>query len=147
VTGAGARLGDGTPWNLRRGAQRSIDKVDVQGERVRGDLRALQRRGAAMLEEAVSRGRHADVVFELDDGTKLVGGHRAVLCCASKEFDRMFGIGMKEEKEGIVRMRGVGAPAVKALLEWVYLGEWMRVMLCSRCVCLCVEWEGAAMWD
>jgi hypothetical protein len=107
--------------------ERSIIKGQEEGK-VRGDVRELRRRGAAMLEEALSCGRHADVVFELDDGTKLIGGHRAVMCSASKEFDRMFGSGMKEEKEGVVRMRSVGAAAVKGLLEWVYLGEWMGVM-------------------
>jgi hypothetical protein len=101
----------------------------------RRDVQSLRKRGAAMFEEAVSCGRHADVLFELDDGTKLVGGHRAVLCSASKEFDRMFASGMKEEETGVVRMRGVGAAAVKGLLEWVYLGEWMLVMMLEMCVC------------
>jgi hypothetical protein len=72
---------------------------------------------------------HADVRFELDDGTRLVGGHRSMLCCASKEFKAMFQKGMKEEEEGVVRMRGVGACAVKGLLEWAYLGE-----RCGGCV-------------
>ena len=97
--------------------------------KVEGDIGALRRRGAAMLEEALSCGRHADMVFELDDGTRLIGGHRAVLCCASKEFEGMFGSGMKEEDKGVVRMRGVCASGVKGLLEWVYLGEWICVMM------------------
>jgi hypothetical protein len=85
---------------------------------VRGDVqvRELRRRGAAMLEEALSCGRHADVLFELDDGTKLIGGHRAVMCTASKEFAAMFCSGMQDEKMGVVRM-------------WVYLGEWSGVMM------------------
>jgi hypothetical protein len=104
---------------------------------VRGDVqvRELRRRGAAMLEEALSCGRHADVLFELDDGTKLIGGHRAVMCTASKEFAAMFCSGMQDEKMGVVRMRGVFPSAVKGLLEWVYLGEWIGVMMTlQQCV-------------
>lgn len=76
-----------------------------------------------LLKQALECSKHADVRFELDDGSRLVGAHRAPLCCASESFKGMFSSGMKEEEEGLVRMRGVDASAVKALLEFVYLGN------------------------
>jgi hypothetical protein len=76
-----------------------------------------------LLKQALECSKHADVRFELDDGSRLVGAHRASLCCASESFEGMFSSGMKEEEQGLVRMRGVDASAVKALLEFVYLGN------------------------
>jgi hypothetical protein len=143
--------------------KRSIAKGEQSGE-VRGDARELRRRGAAMLEEALSCGRHADVLFELDDGTlaELIGAHRAVMCAANKEFDAMFELGdgteligahravmcaankefdamfqdsLEEDKRGLVRIPlGVCASVVKGLLQWVYLGEWMGVTMTLKYV-------------
>jgi hypothetical protein len=127
-TAAGPRLGNGGKWSLRGACERS-SKKRVGEEEASGELRGLRRQADGMLEQALSCSRHADVRFELDDGTKLVGAHQSMLRSASKEFKAMFEIGMKEEVEGVVRMRGVGASAVKGLLEWVYLGEcWRRVV-------------------
>ena len=123
---AGPRLGNGGKWSLWGACERS-SKKRVGEEEVSRELRGLLRQGDGMLEQALSCSRHADVRFELDDGTRLVGGHRSMLGCGSKEFKRMFEIGMKEDVEGVVRMRGVGACAVKGLLEWVYLGECCRM--------------------
>ena len=116
----GPSLGDGPKWSLCSGVQRSME--DEEGK-VKSDVAILRMRGLTLLQEALSRGKHADVAFELDDGTRPVGGHRSVLCNASDEFNCMFNVGMQEEKTGVVRMRGVCAASVKALLEWVYIGE------------------------
>jgi hypothetical protein len=132
---AGATIGGGPNWSLTRavGSKRMMQVAKGKEEaEVRGDARELRRPGgAAMLEEALCChvGKHVDVLFELDDGTKLIGGHKVVMRAASKEFEAMFRSGMKEEEKGVVRMRGVCASAVKGLLEWVYLGEWMGVMM------------------
>ena len=117
--------------------ERSMAKDGKEGA-VSGELRLLRRRGVAMLAEALCCGDLTDVVFELDDGSRPVGGHRAVLSCGSREFERMFKSGMRERREGVVRMRGVGASAVKGLLEWVYLGEWRDVCEDGMGVCSCV---------
>jgi hypothetical protein len=69
-------------------------------------------------------------VFELDDGTQIVGGYRHILSSVSEQFERMFKSGMREEHKGVVRVHGFGASAVKGFLEWVYLGEWMFVRTC-----------------
>ena len=85
--------------------------------------KVLREQSAALLLEALSCGRHADVRFQLDDGSRPVGGHKSVLSCVSSEFNRMFKSRMPEDMDGVVRIRGVGLPAVKGLLEWIYLGE------------------------
>ena len=75
-----------------------------------------------MLLQALSCSRETDVRIVVDDGA-MIGGHRAVLCLSCEGFRAMFESGMREDEEGVVRMAGVGISAVKALLEWVYLGE------------------------
>ena len=119
MVGAGASPGNRTKWNLSRGVERSMGKVGAGGSR--GDA------AAPTLWAAVSSGKHPDVVFELDDGTKIVGGYKEILSTASEEFHCMFHSGMREEHDGVVRVHGIGASAVKGFLEWVYLGEWMFV--------------------
>lgn len=100
------------------------------------ELKLLRRQGKGLLKQALKCSKHADVRFELDDGSRLVGAHRAPLCCASPSFKGMFSCGMKEEEQGLVRMRGVGASAVKALLEFVYLGRKHHRTTTNLCHCI-----------
>jgi hypothetical protein len=106
-----------------------LDLMDYVGSTGWTETEALRRRGEALLEEALTCGTHTDVLFELDDGSKLIGGHRAHLCVALPGMQGML------EEDSVVRMRGFHAAAVKGLLEWVYLGEWMLVRISSTCVC------------
>jgi len=81
-----------------------------------------------LLKQALSCGRGTDVRFKTADGVK-VGGHSAVLALSCDGFREMFESGMREEEEeeeeeeGIVVIGGVQGSAIKALLEWAYLGE------------------------
>jgi hypothetical protein len=140
---AGPDMGVGRNWNIRGAVERSL--AEEQGK-VSSATQALQQQGAAMLRQALSCGRHADVLFELDDdpGMKLVWGHAVHLCAASKVFRHMLSSGMKEDQTGVIRIRGVAASAVKGLLEWIYLGKWILARICSRfinlCVCVPVDW-------
>jgi hypothetical protein len=97
-----ASLGTGAPWALPAAPHR--DEADS---------------GEAMLDDK----RHADVVFELDDGSQDIFAHRVVLSAKVPQFAAMFSADMKENNTGIVRMPGVGAAAVQGLLEWIYLGK------------------------
>lgn len=105
------------------GFQRGENSRWEKEQKESGEIRALRDLSKRLLEQALSCSRHADVRFELDDGTRPVWGHRSVLCCASEVFGRMFGSGVKEDEADIVRIgRGVGAHAVRGLLEWLYRG-------------------------
>ena len=90
------------------------------------------------LRQALSCSRETDVRIVVDDGA-MIGGHRAVLCLSCEGFRAMFESGMKEDEEGVVRMPGVGISAVKALLEWVYLGECLGVDMLLRVCFVCLD--------
>ena len=123
---AEARLGKGPRWSLRRACERSMAKRAMEGE-VSRELATYRRRMGRMLEGALCRGKQTDVVFEMGDGRRVVGAHRAVLCSASAYFKGMFESGMSEDQEGVVRVPAwVGLGTLRGLLEWIYLGEWME---------------------
>jgi hypothetical protein len=108
-----APLGTGAPWDLpaaphRQEADASMAMLDNQS--------------------------FSDMVFELDDGTKI-SAHRVVLSANVYQFAVMFSTNYKENKTRIVRMPGVGAAAVRGLLDWIYLGESSprpRITPCAR---------------
>jgi hypothetical protein len=76
-----------------------------------------------MLEQALSCSHLADVQFVFDDGKRHVWGHRGMLSAAGGAFEGMFRSGMREEREGEVRVRGVSVGGFRGFLEYVYLGE------------------------
>ena len=120
---AEARLGKGPRWSLRRACERSMAKGLREGE-VSRELATHRKRMGKMLEQALRRSTHTDVVLKTGDGRCVVGAHSGMLSSASEYFEGMFESGMKEEKEGVVNVPGwATAGSVRGLLEWMYLGE------------------------
>jgi len=119
-----ACLGPGPAWSLREACARSSARMqkDAAQEGLPHHCRIPMSLTRGMLLQALSCSRETDVRIVVDDGA-MIGGHRAVLCLSCEGFRAMFESGMREDEEGVVRMAGVGISAVKALLEWVYLGE------------------------
>lgn len=127
-----AGLGNGPVWSLKDACARSAASRAAKGALMQGHLFRMAK---GQLDQALSCDRHTDMRFELDDGT-TVGGHRSVLSLASEDFGAMFNIGMVEES--VVLMPGAKASDVKALFEWMYLGE-HRPAVFFRRVCLRVR--------
>ena len=101
---------------------------DVAG--IMADNARLLRRCKAMLGQALSGSEHGDVRFEFEDGRSPLSGHRAVLSAVSEEYGGMFRSGMVEEKKGVVRVPpGMSEAGYRGLLEWVYLGEALSLLL------------------
>lgn len=135
VRGAEARLGKGPRWSLRRACERSMAK-GLQDAEVSRELATLRKRMDRMLEQALRQSTHTDIVLKLGDGQCVVGAHSGMLSSASEYFEGMFESGMKEEKEGVVNVPGwATAGSVRGLLEWMYLGECLCVMVLGVCGC------------
>ena len=99
-----------------------MEKASEDGE-VSMELATYRRRMSCMLRQAMVCSKDTDVVFEMGDGSRVVGAHCGMLCSASSYFKGMFEIGMVEDQNGIVRVPGwVGLGTLKGLLEWIYLG-------------------------
>ena len=116
---AGASLGSGVRWGLRRPVDRDAverkrveDKfsspgADEDAARLSTEVARLRRRCGALLEQALGGSEHGDVTFRFEDGRSPFTGHRAVLCAASEEYAGMFRSGMVEGQEG-TRLLGHG---------------------------------------
>jgi hypothetical protein len=130
-----ACLGPGPAWNLREACARSSARMqkDAAQEGLPNHYKIPVNLAVGQLRQALSCSRETDVRIVVDDGA-MIGGHRSVLCLSCEGFRAMFESGMKEDEEGVVRMPGVGISAVKALLEWVYLGECLGVDMLFRVV-------------
>jgi hypothetical protein len=102
--------------------------MPASSDKSEGDGQTLSLLAAAMLKEALTCGKHADMHFQFQDA-ELVGGHVGILSALCAELRVMFDSGMREATGGKVYIPGVGASAVKGLLEWVYLGEWKGVIV------------------
>ena len=128
-----ACLGPGPAWSLREACARSSARMqkDAAQEGLPNHCRIPMNLTRGMLLQALSCSRETDVRIVVDDGA-MIGGHRAVLCLSCEGFRAMFESGMREDEEGVVRMAGVGISAVKALLEWLYLGERLVVEMLFR---------------
>jgi hypothetical protein len=115
-----ANLGSGLRWSLHQAvyenpAARCALTAEVEG---------LHKRCKAMLEQALSGSQHGDVRFVLEDGSSPLSGHRAVLSAGSRHFAKMF-----ENEMGNGRIQvppSVGVGGCRGLLEWVYLGEFVK---------------------
>ena len=90
-----------------------------------------------MLEQALRRSEHGDVLFRLGDGRSPLSGHPAVLCAASEQYAGMFRSGMVEGQEGVIGVPpGVSEAGYRGLLEWVYLGGSSLPLSLSLSLCL-----------
>ena len=111
----GPSVGEGGRWDLAEACARTQALSDNHRERLVTHLNA-------MLQDASSDDSAADVVLLLDAGS-FVRAHKVVLITLSSEWKSMFQLGTKESLEGVVHLPGVGKEALRAYLEWSYLGE------------------------
>jgi len=77
---------------------------------------------AADLGKLVNSEAFSDVVFLLDDGSRVYG-HRAVLARRSRHFSAMFESGLRESASKEVPMAGTSRPAFLALMQYLYTDD------------------------
>ena len=138
-------------WGLRQPVDRdaaerkrvqdkfSAPGADEDAARLSTEVERLRKRCGALLEQALEGSEHGDVSFRFEDGRSPFTGHRALLCAASEEYAGMFRSGMVEGQEGIIGVPPrVSEAGYRGLLEWVYLGEGLSLlMFCLLVVCSC----------
>ena len=91
-----------------------------------------------LYDDMVGESRFTDMVFEIGTGPVYVKAHTCVICCGSLYFEKMFTSGMVEPQFGLVHVPSwVTVDALKALLEWIYLG---------RCGEMCKKTDLRLLW-
>jgi hypothetical protein len=82
-----------------------------------------------LLKQALSCSRLADVEFVFTKSEAQLRGHWSVLCATCEVFRAMEELSMTEQQTCKVTVRDVSSKSFRAFLEWLYIGEFVVVVV------------------